>query len=118
MKIIIDGEFCTANQYIDAERTHWRKGAAIKKRESARAQYAASGLDPLPPGRYDITFVWYRRNNKTDPGNIAFAEKFVSDGLQEAGVLGNDNWAWVNSFHHLFRIDLNDPRVEVEIVAA
>lgn len=41
-------------------------------------------------GKADYAFHWYT-STRADPDNIAFAKKFILDGLQMAGVIENDN---------------------------
>ena len=63
-----------------------------------------------------ITFRWLCKNKKKDKDNIAFAKKFILDGLVEAGVIKNDGWDDIEGFQDEFEIDAKNPRIEVEIV--
>jgi hypothetical protein len=114
LKLTIPGELTSLNDYIRAERAHRRKGAAIKRDETLRCYYAALGMEPLPDVRYDVMCVWFCRNQLTDPDNIAFAVKYVLDGMQQAGVLPGDGWKNIATLHHVFRVDAEEPRVEVD----
>ncbi len=51
---------------------------------------------------------------RTDPDNIAFAQKFVFDGLQESGVLRGDGWKDIRSIRHEFGVS-EVGRVGVEV---
>jgi len=118
MKFILQGEYSTLNEYSDAERMHYRYGAAIKKAETQRA---ALELKPQWDGT-EVTksyfkFTWYRKNRRTDPGNIAFSEKFILDGMQEAGIIPNDGWKQVKGYIHDFEVDKDSPRVEIELIS-
>jgi hypothetical protein len=113
LSVTIEGEFTTLNQYIDVERGNRFAAAKTKRAESQRAAFAARRLRPIPPGRYDVVCTWYRADRRSDPDNIAFAIKFILDGLQTAGYLGSDRWDWIASITHLFEIDARHPRVEV-----
>lgn len=49
-----------------------------------------------------ISFKWIEKNRLRDKDNIAFAKKFILDGLQRAGVLTNDGWNQILSLHDEF----------------
>lgn len=52
-----------------------------------------------------IEFHWYEPNTNRDVDNVAFAKKFILDGLQKAGVITNDNYKWVKGFSDHFHYD-------------
>lgn len=52
-----------------------------------------------------IEFHWYEPNTKRDQDNVAFAKKFILDGLQKAGVITNDNYKWVKGFSDHFHYE-------------
>lgn len=113
--LVIDGEFTTLNNYISAERSNKFLASKIKKSESMRAQVAAfaypARLDAAK--RYDVICTWFRKDTRTDPDNIAFAIKFILDGLQTSGFLPSDRWEHIASICHTFEIDRSEPRVEI-----
>jgi len=39
-----------------------------------------------------ITFIWHHPNKRKDFDNVEFSQKFVRDGLVQAGIIKNDNW--------------------------
>ena len=112
--VTIPGEFTTLNQYISSERSNRYAGAKVKDEETQRAMVETLSLEPLTGNRYDIVFCWYRKDRRTDPDNIAFAAKFILDGLQASRFLPNDKWSYVASITHLFFIDAKNPRVEIK----
>ncbi|MFX1499355.1 MAG: hypothetical protein ACFFDH_00160 [Promethearchaeota archaeon] len=63
----------------------------------------------------DFEYNWYCKDKRCDPSNIAFACKYIEDGLILANILPNDNWQYVRSIQHLFFVDKVDPRVEVYV---
>ena len=116
MRIItLEGEFTTLNEYILAERGHYRKAAEIKKSETLRVRYETIGILPISPKYYPmvVSFFWFRRNTKTDPDNVAFSKKFILDGLQKSGVIRNDAFNDIRCLVYHFRIDVLRPRVEI-----
>jgi len=117
MKFILQGEYCTLNQYSDAERTHYRYGASIKKAETARAVYELKQQwdGTMPDVPVEIIISWWRKNRRTDPDNIVFAKKFILDAMQEVGILENDGWNQVCGFTDDWGVDKDNPRVEIEL---
>ncbi len=118
MKFILLGEYCTLNEYSDAERTHYRYGASIKKAETNRAAWDLKAQWDGYPHIQKMVFVftWYRKNKRTDPDNIVFAKKFILDAMQEIGIIENDGWKQIGGFEDRFRVDKDNPRVEIELI--
>ena len=117
MKFVLTGEYCTLNEYSDANRTHYRYGASIKKAETNRAAVEL-GLqwDGVPIPKSVFKFTWYRKNRRTDPDNISFAKKFILDAMQEVGILENDGWSQIKGFIDCYEVDKDNPRVEIEVI--
>ncbi len=89
VEIKIDGTFPKLNEYINVERANKYGGASLKKRYTQVAKLSATGIAPIH-GKVDVSFEWHV-TSKHDPDNIAFAKKFILDGLVDAKVLANDN---------------------------
>lgn len=83
--------FPTLNEYIDCERGSTIAAAAMKKKctEQVKEQCISQQIQPVN-GKVDLLFEWHS-STRHDPDNVAFAKKFILDGLQLAGVLENDN---------------------------
>lgn len=116
MKLIIDGELTDLNTYINAERSNRFLAAKIKENDTlyVRAQCYVYKLKPIKsPVR--IVYAWYCKDKKKDKSNIAFAKKFIEDGLVKAGILKNDGWNDIASYRDEFYVDKERPRIEVEI---
>jgi len=118
--LVIRDELCDLNTYINAERSNRFYGATIKKKCTQYVINAIESNDKLEPitEKQDFSFCWYQKNKRKDPDNIAFACKFVFDGLVKSGILPNDNQAFVGRIHHTILIDKEDPRVEVIFFAS
>ena len=114
MKIVLSGEFTDQNEYIKAERSNAAWAARIKEDETTRVYYETVNRHPkITEYPLDVVFVWYCKNRRKDPDNIAFSIKFIFDGLQLSHIIDNDGWKQVNSIKHVFRVDKNNPRVEI-----
>ena len=116
MKFVLQGEYCTLNEYSDAERTHYRYGASIKKAETQRAALELKlQWDGTLVPKSVFKFTWYRRNRRTDPDNFVFSRKFILDGMETAGIISNDGWKNVAGFVDDWYVDKDNPRVVIEI---
>lgn len=118
MKFTIEGELTDLNAYIKAlNRSRW-SGNDIKQQETERVTYEARAAKLPPVSRYPvrISFAWYSKNSRKDIDNVAFAKKFIMDGLVEAGVLKGDGRKHIAGFAgEEFLVDGERPRVEIVI---
>lgn len=89
--------FPTLNEYIDCERGSTIAAAAMKKKctEQVRDQCLEQNIPPVFR-KVDLFFEWHS-STRHDPDNVAFAKKFILDGLQLAGVLENDNRKFIGT---------------------
>ena len=116
MKFILRGEYCTLNEYSDAERRNYRYGASIKKAETNRAALELKiqwNGEVVPKSVFK--FTWYRKNRRTDPDNMVFAKKFILDAMQIVGIIENDGWKQIAGFIDEWYVDADDTRVEIEL---
>ena len=116
---VIEGKFPGLNDYIDAERANRFAASKMKRRETSRVRAAA--LDQRMP-HFDrpvkVRFLWVEESRRRDLDNVAFAKKFVLDGLVEAGVIDGDGQRFVKGFRDDFECDPKRPRVVVEVLTA
>lgn len=116
--ITIQGELTDLNTYIKALNASRWDGNAIKQEETNRValECRVARAEPIEKGYpVHITYNWYSKDNRMDTDNVAFAKKFINDGLVQAGVLENDSRKFVKGFSDNFYIDKTKPRVVVEI---
>lgn len=91
----IDCDFVYLNEYIDRERTNRMIASSIKKKlTNAVTMQALCANCNKPKRQVDMVFTWHVKG-RHDSDNIAFAKKFVLDGMVKAGILQNDNPKWV-----------------------
>jgi hypothetical protein len=114
----IPGEFAKLNPYIDAERSNKFAASKIKKAETRRAELACAGVPAADSLPVRIRYTWHCESRRSDPGNIAFAQKFIEDGMVLAGILPDDGWSEIAGFEHEFVLDKNNPGVMVQIRSA
>lgn len=89
----------------------------MKHTETSRAANAARGVrsfhEPVT-----VEFLWVEKDRRRDLDNVAFAKKFVLDGLVQAGVIADDNAKHVVGLSDSFAYDKSNPRVVVTITNA
>lgn len=116
--LCIPGRFPSLNDYIDAERRNKHIAAKIKRDETQRVADLAANSDMRPFDKPVIVqFVWVEPNERRDCDNVAFAKKFILDGLVEAGILLGDSRKYVIGFLDDFpEPDKDNPHVTVNIM--
>ena len=114
-RFTIPGRFPSLNDYISAERSQRGYAASMKKKETKRAADAAHGV-PTFSDPVIVSFKWVEPNARRDIDNVAFAHKFILDGLVDAGVLKGDSRKYVVGLEDDFtEVDPDNPRVIVTI---
>lgn len=116
LKITIPGRLAGLNEFIAATNHHRMKGAALKKTEQERCQWAM-----IEAKRKRICFdtckvkiTWYEPNRHRDMDNISgFGRKVIFDALQTMGILKNDGWKQIKSITEYWAVDKQNPRIEV-----
>lgn len=116
MRLIIPGELTDLNTYIDAERGNRYAAAKIKREMTDYVTLFAKRFKTEIRTPVRIRFNWITKDERKDPDNIAFAKKFILDGIVSAGLLPNDGRKQIKGFTDDFDVDKQNPRVEVEIV--
>lgn len=116
MKIVIDGELIDLNKYINAQRANRYGGASVKKKYT---QKCAAAFLPIRTKKlkFPITLhvTWFCKDKRKDKDNIAFAKKFILDGMIQSGLIANDGWQEIEGFTDNFEVDKSNPRVEIKI---
>ena len=115
IKLIIPGELVDLNTYISAERRNRYAGAKIKQEMTDYITLLAKRLKTEIRTPVRLVYRWYCKDKRKDKDNVAFAKKFIQDGLVNAGVLKNDGWNDIEGFTDEFYVDKLNPRIEVEI---
>jgi len=103
LSFTIEGKLPTLNDYTNSNRTHWGAGAAVKRNATKAAATACKDVT-VPPNRKIILHYNWHSSTKHDLDNLSFAQKFVQDGLVEAGKIPDDSRKYVVGFTHDFTI--------------
>lgn len=124
-KLIVYGKFGTLNEYINKSKSfstsngyrRWNSGNAMKSRDemTAMTQIYLQMIKPVYVIQ-NFKFTFYEENKRRDKDNVsAYARKFIFDALQKADILIlGDGWKGVNMITEEFKIDKENPRIEVE----
>ena len=117
--MVIPGRMPGLNDYVRAERANRFAASKMKKEQTERAGIAAvEQRMPRFSGRVEIVFTWVEENRRRDMDNVAFAKKFILDGLVRAGVIKDDTPRYVAGLSDRFAYDRQHPRIEVEVRSA
>lgn len=106
------------NEYVNTERGNRYGGAGLKRNNTQLcAVYCRAAMNQ--GFKFDnpsvVHCTWYMKNKRKDPDNIAFAIKFILDGMMKVGLIKNDNWEMIKGLKHDFVVDKEHPRVEIEL---
>lgn len=111
----IQGVMPGLNDYSTAERAHRQIAAKMKKTETERVAWAAKQQLPVFTKMIHLTIIYREKKRNRDKDNIAFAKKFILDGLKDSGRIPNDGWAWIDGWSESFVVDAKDPGITVII---
>ena len=116
-KFTIRGRLIGLNEYTKVNRTKSYIANKMKREQEEIVIWSArsSKLEKVMTYPIRLKIHWYEPNAKRDIDNVAFAVKFILDGLVKSGYIENDSQKYVKSIEHIVDIDRERPRVEVEI---
>lgn len=121
----ITGRLPGLNEYTDACRAHKMRGHSMKKENQEAVVWAIKGARLKPhDGRVYVRYTFYEKPNPRngamrDKSNIAaFAVKVIEDALQEAGIIKNDDWRYMDGYECRFYRASDRPRIVVEVFDA
>ena len=116
MKLEIPGRLPGLNEIIAAAKSHYAKYSTEKKERTEEVAWLAKKAGLPKYERAHLVITWYEPNSRRDPDNVMAGQKFILDGLVQAGVLPGDSQKYIAGIVHRFRVDKRRPRVEVEII--
>lgn len=95
------------------KRLHWREWQDEVERVKRLIVSALGGIRQPIGGKVKITVTAYYKSRPHDASNVP--AKLYEDGLIAAGLLTDDNPAFVDEMTTRSRIDRERPRVEIEL---
>ncbi|NJR40564.1 MAG: hypothetical protein HC781_19185 [Leptolyngbyaceae cyanobacterium CSU_1_4] len=90
------------NEQIRACRSHWSKGAEMKKHWTNTCATESAG-SPKFHGEVWVSFLWIVKNSGRDWDNTSAAAKFILDGLVESNILTQDSMKVIQQPYIHFR---------------
>lgn len=112
----IAGRMPGANEYTKKNRSNRYAGERMKRRETERAAWSARAAHlPQFHKPVKVHFLWVEPNRRRDRDNVAFAKKFILDGLKMAGIIADDDPTHVVDLADEWDYDKEFPRIVVTI---
>lgn len=121
IKIKIPHELVDLNKFINSQRANRYGGNKLKRQntELCKVYFKKAINEGLKIDRdsmpINITFEWHVKNKRKDKDNIAFAKKFVLDGMVESGLIPNDGWKEAGDLTDTFQVNKEKQGVIVYI---
>lgn len=112
-RFIIAGRLPGLNEYTRACRSHWSKGAKMKRKVEEEIGWcilAARGARELRPVYVPVTLKieWHESDKRRDFDNIVSAKKFILDAMQKMGIIPNDDREYVRQISDVIVDDDKD----------
>lgn len=115
-RIVVPGALPTLNEIIDAAKTHWSNYRDMKESNTSVVAWIAKRLPRQE--KVNVVIFWHCEDKRFDKDNIMAGQKFIFDGLKEAGVISNDGWKDIGDVAHRFEVDKAKPRIEILLYPA
>lgn len=101
----IDAQLPSLNDYTNACRSHWSKGAEFKRSIESLIEWSiksAMSKGMLKPiGKpCEVHIYWHEATRRRDVDNIQSAQKFILDALQHFKIIKNDSRRYVKQIRH------------------
>lgn len=111
--LIIDAQLPSLNQYQNACRSHWSRGAEFKKSIESLIGWSIkkakiNGDLQAVEKPVEVFIEWHEATKKRDVDNIQSAQKFILDALQHFKIIKNDSRKYVKQIHHKVVDDKKD----------
>ena len=112
-ELVINAQLPSLNQYQNACRSHWSKGADFKKSiEELIGWNIRAALTKKTLRRVEkpceIFIEWHEKTKRRDVDNIQSAQKFILDALQHYQIIKNDSRKYIKQIHHTIIDDKRD----------
>ena len=112
-ELVINAQLPSLNQYQNACRSHWSKGAEFKKSiEELIGWSIRQALTKKTLRRVEqpceIFIEWHEKTKRRDVDNIQSAQKFILDALQHHSIIKNDSRKYIKQIYHTVIDDKRD----------
>jgi len=118
--LVIKSELPDLNSYINTERSNKFAAHQLKKKATRAVQHEINlQISKFKVKKFKRIYLYidyYCKDKRKDMDNVAFAKKFILDGMVNAKVIPNDGWKQIAGWEERFYIDKNNPRIEILLV--
>ena len=119
LQLTFPGSYPTLNKVIESAKQHWSRYKREKRQYTQMAHVDALSQyrGPMIESRCSFQFNWYLKDALTDPDNVMVGQKYIFDGLVNAGVIKDDGMEILGGgITHFFTVDAANPRCVVTIL--
>lgn len=122
-KFVIVGRLPAFNQIINAatgRKQGWAMYKDMKKEATQKVVDCIRHAQNPPPhfsGTIHLRITWVSPDRRRNKDNTEAGQKFIWDGLVDAGVIPDDNWTHQGNKLHQHLVDKNFPHIIVEVFA-
>lgn len=117
--LTIPGRLPGLNEYTTANRANAKEGGRFKRKYQEMVMWYILrdlGRKTIERPVY-LKFTWYEKDKRRDLDNISsFGRKVIQDALVKSGKLYDDGWGYVVGYADKFKVDKQNPRIEVQII--
>lgn len=117
--LTIPGRLPGLNEYIDKMNSSPQTGNQFKQKHQELVMWYVLrdlGRKTIERPVY-LKFTWYEKDKRRDLDNISgFGHKVIQDALVKSGKLYDDGWGYVVGYADKFKVDMQNPRIEVQII--
>ena len=82
-----------------------------------KAAIREAKIEPVT-GPVEIYATWYESHRRRDPDNIRAGIKYILDAMVDEGIIEGDSQKYITEISDGFRVDKDNPRVEVAVCLA
>lgn len=116
LRFTIDQRFPSLNEVIASAKMTGR-GYAYSQLKRTYTELVANSIVKPPAIPFSCVYIiitWHEKTRRRDPDNVAFAVKFILDGMVNAGVIKNDSPKEITGWNNKFVYGVED-KVEVTV---
>lgn len=118
-RLTIPGRMPGLNEFIAACNSAYGEGNRMKQENMHATMWQIKaqlrGVKFTKP--VFLLFTFYERDRRRDKDNVAgFAHKAIQDALVQCKTIQDDGWDYVTGHLDLFKVDRNNPRIEVQFI--
>jgi Holliday junction resolvase RusA-like endonuclease len=100
----VEGKVPSFNQLIYFTKRSWAQYSNLKRTWTEKVSLSCIQQEIPSFNTVHLDITWIEKTKRRDPDNIAYAVKFILDGMTKAKVIPSDKWDIVRGISHSFTI--------------